>query len=72
VLSAASTRPPSPTSEGQSFLGGRNISDYEIEGEIGRGAYGLVKRAREVLEDGSLGVCAFSAVNSLSPLIVFS
>lgn len=55
ILSIASTRPPSP-SETQHFLGGRNISEYLIEREIGRGAYGLVKRAREFLPDGSLGV----------------
>ncbi|GLB36195.1 putative this protein promotes the GTP-dependent binding of aminoacyl-tRNA to the A-site of ribosomes during protein biosynthesis [Lyophyllum shimeji] len=57
-LSAAnSTRPPSPTAdkEKESFLGGRSISDFVIEGEIGRGAYGLVKRAREVRADGSTG-----------------
>lgn len=58
VLStAASTRPPSPAaSDNQSFIGGRSISEFEIEGEIGRGAYGLVKRAREICSDGSLGV----------------
>ena len=55
ILSITSTRPPSP-SETQHFLGGRNISEYLIEREIGRGAYGLVKRAREFLADGSLGV----------------
>lgn len=55
VLSAASTRPPSPSFENESFLGGRSISEFEIEGEIGRGAYGLVKRAREILDDGSFG-----------------
>lgn len=57
VLSnAASTRAPSPTSsENQSFLGGRSISEFLIEGEIGRGAYGLVKRAREINSDGSVG-----------------
>lgn len=55
ILSITSTRPPSP-SETQHFLGGRNISEYLIEREIGRGAYGLVKRAREFLLDGSLGV----------------
>ena len=29
------------------FLGGRTIDDYVILGEAGRGAYGLVKRAKE-------------------------
>ncbi|KAJ3875093.1 kinase-like domain-containing protein [Lentinula edodes] len=51
---ASSTRAPSPTSH-ESFLGNRKISEFEIEGEIGRGAYGLVKRGREKLENGSLG-----------------
>jgi len=55
ILSVVSTRAPSP-SENQPFLGGRNISEYLVENEIGRGAYGLVKRAREFLPDGSLGV----------------
>ncbi|KAF8203610.1 kinase-like domain-containing protein [Pholiota molesta] len=55
ILSNASTRAPSPLSEHQGFLGGRNISEFLVEGEIGRGAYGLVKRAREFLPDGSLG-----------------
>ena len=49
-LSVASTRPPSPTKS--SFLGDHSISDYEIEADIGRGAYGLVKRAREIGKDG--------------------
>lgn len=52
---SASTRAPSP-SEDRSFLGGRSISEFLIEGEIGRGAYGLVKRAREIYADGSFGV----------------
>ncbi|PBK77274.1 kinase-like protein [Armillaria solidipes] len=53
---ASSTRAPSPArSSEESFLGERNISEFHIEGEIGRGAYGLVKRAREILDDGSLG-----------------
>ena len=54
--SILSTRAPSPCSEHESFLGGRDISEFFIEGEIGRGAYGLVKRAREIQPDGSLGV----------------
>lgn len=52
---AASTRAPSPAAEKESFLGNRSISDFHIEGEIGRGAYGLVKRGREIHPDGSLG-----------------
>ncbi|KAJ7103484.1 kinase-like protein [Mycena belliarum] len=52
---ASSTRPPSPDPERQNFLGGRDISEFVIEGEIGRGAYGLVNRGREIQPDGSLG-----------------
>jgi hypothetical protein len=52
---SASTRAPSP-SEDRSFLGERSISEFLIEGDIGRGAYGLVKRGREMFTDGSLGV----------------
>ena len=57
LSTAVSTRAPSPSSDPQSFLGGRDISEFLIEGEIGRGAYGLVKRAREIQSDGSFGVC---------------
>jgi hypothetical protein len=53
---AESTRPPTPSVEKTTFLGERNLSEYLIDGEIGRGAYGLVKRAREFNEDGTLGV----------------
>lgn len=45
-----------PLHNKQSFLGDRNISEFVIEKEIGRGAYGLVKLAREIQPDGSLGV----------------
>ncbi|KAK2461880.1 hypothetical protein APHAL10511_006343 [Amanita phalloides] len=56
ALSAAqSTRPPSPSAESQSFLGDRRITDFALECEIGRGAYGLVKRGREIHEDGTVG-----------------
>lgn len=57
---AINTRVPSPAHEKESFIGGRRISDFLIEGEIGRGAYGLVKRSREIYPDGSLGVSLFS------------
>lgn len=71
-LSAASTRPPSPSSENESFLGGRNISEFVIEGEIGRGAYGLVKRGRELFPDGVVGV-SFLVFNSMpSPCLLLS
>ncbi|KAJ8702669.1 serine/threonine protein kinase [Pleurotus ostreatus] len=54
-LNASSTRAPSPSDDKQSFLGNRSISEFFIESEIGKGAYGLVKRAREIGPDGSLG-----------------
>ncbi|KAF5356226.1 hypothetical protein D9756_003801 [Leucocoprinus leucothites] len=50
----ASTRAPSPSEE-RTFLGERSISEFLIEGDIGRGAYGLVKRGREIYADGSVG-----------------
>jgi protein-serine/threonine kinase len=56
LSSAASTAPPSPQSERESFLGRRSISEFDIERVIGKGAYGTVKRAREKKADGSLGV----------------
>ncbi|EKM83841.1 hypothetical protein AGABI1DRAFT_110440 [Agaricus bisporus var. burnettii JB137-S8] len=54
LSTSASTRAPSPSEE-RTFLGERSISEFLIEGEIGRGAYGLVKRGREIYADGSLG-----------------
>lgn len=51
----ASTHASSPAKE-RSFLGKRSISEYVIQSEIGRGAYGIVKRGREIDADGSLGV----------------
>jgi hypothetical protein len=57
---AVSTRAPSPAVEKESFLGNRSISDFHIEGEIGRGAYGLVKRGRDIHPDGSLGVSSLA------------
>lgn len=44
-----------PGESRDSYLGERSIDEFVIEEEIGRGAYGLVKRAREIQEDGSLG-----------------
>lgn len=55
LSSVASTCPPTPAREASSLPDGKAISDFFIEGEIGRGAYGLVKRAREYKTDGSLG-----------------
>ncbi|THH06096.1 hypothetical protein EW145_g4322 [Phellinidium pouzarii] len=54
-MSASSAAPPSPAAEKESFLGGRSISEFVIEGELGRGAYGLVKRAREMNVNGETG-----------------
>jgi protein-serine/threonine kinase len=52
-----STRPPTPSA---SIItqdsSDRSISEFVIQGEIGRGAYGLVKKAREMNADGRLGV----------------
>jgi hypothetical protein len=56
LSSVASTCPPTPAREASSLPDVKTISDFLIEGEIGRGAYGLVKRAREYKTDGSLGV----------------
>lgn len=56
LSTAASTGPPTPLPERESFLGGRSISEFVIEAEIGRGAYGLVKRAREIRDNDSTGV----------------
>jgi protein-serine/threonine kinase len=56
LTSVLSTRPPTPTSDGQILPDGKTISDFFIEREIGRGAYGLVKRAQEYRSDGTLGV----------------
>jgi len=52
-----SSRPPTPSSSiiAQSS-NERNISEFIIQGEIGRGAYGLVKKAREIQADGKPGV----------------
>ncbi|KAF8640594.1 hypothetical protein AX17_000256 [Amanita inopinata Kibby_2008] len=52
---APSTRAPSPSTESQSFLGEKRITDFILEGEIGRGAYGLVKKGRDVCKDGTVG-----------------
>ena len=56
ISTAQSTRAPSPSTEGQSFLGEKQITDFALESEIGRGAYGLVNRGREIHKDGTLGV----------------
>jgi protein-serine/threonine kinase len=52
-----STRPPTPSSSIVTQVSSeRRISEFVIQGEIGRGAYGLVKKAREMKADGKLGV----------------
>jgi protein-serine/threonine kinase len=56
ISTAQSTRAPSPSTEEQSFLGEKQITDFTLESEIGRGAYGLVNRGREIHKDGTLGV----------------
>ncbi|CAE6423862.1 hypothetical protein BN14_01361 [Rhizoctonia solani AG-1 IB] len=56
IASTAATAPPSPGSDGHNhYIGGRSIDNFMILGEAGRGAYGMVKRAREFKVDGSLG-----------------
>ncbi|KAG9100128.1 hypothetical protein FS749_016215 [Ceratobasidium sp. UAMH 11750] len=56
IASTAATAPPSPGAGGHpQFLGGRTIENFMVLGEAGRGAYGMVKRAREFKLDGSLG-----------------
>ncbi len=66
-LSAASSVGPPASSERHQSAGERSISEFVIEREIGRGAYGLVKRAREMNLDGTLGVSAF-----VRPLSIYS
>lgn len=68
LSSVASTGPPTPSLETASLSDGKTISDFFIEGEIGRGAYGLVKRAREYKSDGSLGVRFHPLCCELTPL----
>ena len=52
-----STRPPTPSASIITQTSSeRSISEFVIQGEIGRGAYGLVKKAREMKADGKLGV----------------
>jgi protein-serine/threonine kinase len=57
---ASSVGPPTPNELRDEYLSGRTLSEFVIEREIGRGAYGLVKRAREMQEDGTMGVSLFS------------
>ncbi|TCD71486.1 hypothetical protein EIP91_008866 [Steccherinum ochraceum] len=52
---ASSAGPPTPNEEEIPSSTERSISEFVVEREIGRGAYGLVKRAREMNVDGTLG-----------------
>lgn len=63
---AESTCPPTSSIEQPTLLGEKNLSEYLIEREIGRGAYGLVKRAREFNQDGTLGVSLSKAFSGSS------
>lgn len=63
---ASSTGPPTPNADYPASPAERSISEFVIEKEIGRGAYGLVKRAREMKEDGTLGVRYCIAIDILS------
>ncbi|VDB99676.1 unnamed protein product [Peniophora sp. CBMAI 1063] len=57
LSSASSVCAPSASEESTPTVetAGRTISEFAVQGEIGRGAYGLVKKAREILPDGNLG-----------------
>lgn len=44
-----------PTPGKVHYAGDRSISEFVLQGDVGRGAYGLVKRGREVMADGSYG-----------------
>ena len=77
LASTVATAPPTPAAapapgHARDYLGERSISEFVIQGDVGRGAYGLVKRGREVMVDGSYAVSPFfrfDAVGSgLSPL----
>jgi protein-serine/threonine kinase len=63
MLSTASSVGPPPPTAAPPISGetsDRSISEFVIQGEIGRGAYGLVKKAREMQPDGTLGVRSLS------------
>jgi hypothetical protein len=67
-ISVQSAAAPDESSE--SFLGGRSIDEFEIEEEIGRGAYGLVRRAREIMPDGSLSVSITQDLSFMQDLTI--
>jgi hypothetical protein len=57
LASTVATAPSTPAARPLAdYLGERSISEFVIQGDVGRGAYGLVKRGREVMSDGSYGV----------------
>lgn len=64
---AVSTGRPKPSHEPESFLGSHSISDFVIQGELGRGLYGLVKRGRENRPIGSLGVRTSFSISESAP-----
>jgi len=66
LASTVATAPPTPaagpgTAHEGGYLGERSISEFVIQGDVGRGAYGLVKRGREVMSNGSYGVRPISS-----------
>lgn len=56
TASSVSAPTPSEATTPTEETAGRSIAEFAVQGEIGRGAYGLVKKAREILPDGKLGV----------------
>jgi protein-serine/threonine kinase len=55
-MSVSSVLVGPPTPGRVQYAGDRSISEFVLQGDVGRGAYGLVKRGREVMADGSYGV----------------
>jgi hypothetical protein len=53
-VNSAVAGPPTPGKV--HYAGDRSIAEFVIQGDVGQGAYGLVKRGREVMADGSYGV----------------
>ncbi|KAF8760923.1 kinase-like protein [Rhizoctonia solani] len=67
IASTAATAPPSPGSDGHNhYIGGRSIDNFMILGEAGRGAYGMVKRAREFKIDAQ---CHYQTNHQVSYLV---
>ncbi|KAI0318981.1 kinase-like domain-containing protein [Amylostereum chailletii] len=55
LSTASSVGPPTPAPVITGHSNDRSISEFVVQGELGRGAYGLVKKAREMQPDGTLG-----------------